>query len=201
MTSDHPSKNQRDAEFSRELRAVWDVAYRVAARMCGNADDAADVLQDATLAAFSHFDSFQSGTNFKAWFLRILTNRYLNFARRAKREVALSELNFGEENGDGDEAREFFMYEQARKNGLLTRGDDPAEKLMAQVDGDTIRAALNQLSPEFRAVAVLCLVEGLSYEEVAHLLECPLGTVRSRLNRARGKLQTILWEQFGGAQT
>lgn len=200
MSSENLSEDLK-AEFSRELRAVWDVAYRVALRMCGNPDDAADVLQDATLAAFSNFDSFQKDTNFKAWFLRITTNRALNFSRRANREVALSSLQIGEENAETDDVEELFLYEQARKNGLLARGDDPAQKLMAQIDGETIRAALNQLAPEFRAVAVLCLVEGLSYEEVAALLDCPLGTVRSRLFRSRKTLQKILWEQFGASKT
>ena len=171
-------------QFEQHLAPVLSTALRVALRLTTNRDDAEDLVQDASIQAFRAFASFTPGTNFRAWFLKILVNRFLNRKRsdnRAPQSVPL------------DDITELFLYEHSRRAGLLRR-DDPAALVMQKIDGAAIHAALNALPDEFRAVAVLYFLEELPYEAIAEVLGCPLGTVRSRLHRARKQLQKSLWD-------
>lgn len=187
MFSNDPRAPQQSAQetFEAELAPVLDRAFAVAFRLAGNRDDAQDLVQDAALQAFRAFDSFAPGTNFKAWFTRILVNRFLNLKRREGRRPQTVSI---------DEAEDFFLFQQAQNRRLLARGSDPAAALLAKIDRQLIADALLKLPPEFRAVATLYLVEGLSYEEIASMIEVPIGTVRSRLHRGRKLLQKTLWE-------
>lgn len=178
------SASPQDA-FESELQPILDKAYAVAYRLAGNRDDAQDLVQDAAIQAFRAFDSYQSGTNFKAWFTRILVNRFLNVRRAAERRPQTVSI---------DEAEDFFLFQQAKNRKMLSRGSDPAAALTAKIDRQLIADALLELPPEFRAVATLYLIEDYSYEEIAQLLEVPIGTVRSRLHRGRKLLQKSLWE-------
>ena len=175
----------RHAAFEAELQPILDKAYAVAYRLTGNRDDAQDVVQDAAIQAFRAFDSYQSGTNFKAWFTRILVNRFLNVRRSAERRPQTVSI---------DEAEDFFLFQEAKNRKMLSRGSDPAAALTAKIDRQLIADALLELPPEFRAVATLYLIEDYSYEEIARVLEVPIGTVRSRLHRGRKLLQKSLWE-------
>ena len=182
--STSPSASPQEA-FEAELKPILDKAYAVAYRLAGNRDDAQDLVQDAAVQAFRAFDSYQSGTNFKAWFTRILVNRFLNVRRAAERRPQTVSI---------DEAEDFFLFQQAKNRKMLSRGSDPAAALTAKIDRELIAQALMQLPPEFRAVATLYLIEDYSYEEIAQLLDVPIGTVRSRLHRGRKLLQKSLWE-------
>ena len=183
-----PTKSQflssQDA-FEAELRPILDKAYAVAYRLAGNRDDAQDLVQDAAIQAFRAFDSYQSGTNFKAWFTRILVNRFLNLRRSAQRRPQTVSI---------DEAEDFFLYQQAKNRKMLGRGNDPAAALTAKIDRQLIADALLDLPVEFRAVATLYLIEDYSYEDISRILEVPIGTVRSRLHRGRKILQKTLWD-------
>ena len=176
------------ADFEANLTPILPRAYAFAVRLAGNADDAQDLVQDAAVAAFSAWESFQAGTNFKAWFLRILFNRFLNRKRQLERRPQTVAI---------DDAEDLYLYQQARQNGLMTRGSDPAAALLAKMDGELIAAALADLPDEFRAVATLSLMGELSYEAIAEILGCPVGTVRSRLHRARKLLQKNLGQALG----
>ena len=175
----------RQQAFEAELQPILDKAYAVAYRLAGNRDDAQDLVQDAAIQAFRAFDSYEKGTNFKAWFTRILVNRFLNVRRAAQRRPQTVSI---------DEAEDFFLFQQARNHKMLSRGSDPAAALTAKIDRELIADALLQLPPEFRAVATLYLIEDYSYEEIARVLDVPIGTVRSRLHRGRKLLQKSLWE-------
>ncbi len=176
------------AVFESHLAPILSRAYSVAFRLTSNRDDAEDLVQDAAVRAFVAFHSFQPGTNFKAWFLRILVNGFLNRRRKAGREPQTVPL---------DDAEDLFLYQQAARNGLLKRGDDPASLVLQKFDAQSVAAALAALPEEFRVVAALYLVEGLAYEEIAAHVGCPVGTVRSRLHRGRKLLQKALWELGG----
>ncbi len=177
--------NEKSRQFEELLAPVLGTALGMATRMTGNRDDAEDLVQETAIQAYSAFDSFAVGTNFKAWFLKILFNRFLNRKRSDSRGPQTVEL---------DETTEIYLYAQARRAGWQIKGNDPATMLMSKVDSAEIGEALTALPREFRAVAVLYFMEDLSYEAIAQMLDVPIGTVRSRLHRARKHLQKSLWE-------
>jgi RNA polymerase sigma-70 factor, ECF subfamily len=171
-------------DFEALLESVLDVAYRTAYHLARNTADAEDLVQEAALLACRHRTGFQAGTNFKAWFLRILTNAFYSRCRKsggARRTVSL------------DEATEAQLYTLAGA-GDMGQGLDPAKAFTDRLDAEAIRAAIETLGPEYRVVTAMYLVDDLSYQEIASILDIPVGTVRSRLHRGRRLLQSALWE-------
>lgn len=146
--------------------------YRLALRLTGNSDDAEDLTQDVFVRVFRSLHRFQPGT-LEGWLHRITTNLFLDQARRRQR------IRF---DGLADQTGERLPGAERT----------PAEQLAdAGLDHD-VAAALAALSPGFRACVVLCDVEGLTYEEVAEILDLKLGTVRSRIHRGRAQLREAL---------
>lgn len=176
-------RDHREA-FERELKAILEIAYAAAYRLAGSRDDAMDLVQEATVHAYRGFHTFKPGTNFKAWFLRILTNRYLKSRPKVAREKAALAL---------DEAEDIYLYRMSRSAGLASDGD-LASAVSDRLDGEAVQAALDMLPDEFRTVAVLALVDEATYEEISETLGIPVGTVRSRLHRGRKLLQKALWQ-------
>jgi RNA polymerase sigma factor (sigma-70 family) len=154
------------------VRDHSDRVYRLALRLTGNAHDAEDLTQDVFVRVFRSLHRFQPGT-LEGWLHRITTNLFLDQARRRQR-IRFDGL--GEDSGER----------------LAGGGRTPAEQLAdAGLDHD-VAAALAALAPGFRACVVLCDVEGLTYEEVAEILDLKLGTVRSRIHRGRAQLREAL---------
>ncbi len=146
--------------------------YRLAYRLTGNPHDAEDLTQDVFIRVFRSLHRFQPGT-FEGWLHRITTNLFLDSARR-KQKIRFDGL------ADGADER------------LPSTWPNPAEQLdNADLDHD-VAAALSALPPEFRAAVVLCDIEGLSYEEIASVLDIKIGTVRSRIHRGRAQLRAAL---------
>ena len=146
--------------------------YRLAYRLTGNSHDAEDLTQDVFVRVFRSLHTFQPGT-FEGWLHRITTNLFLDSARR-KQKIRFDGLV------DGSEER------------LPSSWPTPSEALAdAGLDHD-VAAALAALAPEFRAAVVLCDIEGLTYEEIAAVLDTKLGTVRSRIHRGRAQLRAAL---------
>lgn len=170
--------------FEHLLREILPRAYGVAWNLTGDRTDAEDLLQDAALLAFRAYGSFAPGTSFKAWFYKILTNRHFERHRRATRRPAT--VGF-------EEASELFLFRRTAEAGLHAGCDDPAALVMSKLTTEQVTAAIAALPEEYRAVATLHFVEDLSYPELAAVLGCPAGTVRSRLHRARRLLQQALW--------
>ncbi len=162
---------------------VLDTAYRVALRYTRNPDDAADLLQEATLRALKSKDTFVPGSNFRAWFLTIMTRLWWRMAKKIHTEVDV----------DAGEEPEVYLYQQCRAAGLHPETIDPARTILAKLDADQVSAAIDDLPEDYRAALALNLLENLSYQEIAELLECPIGTVRSRIHRGRNILQRRLW--------
>lgn len=170
--------------YQRHLRQI----YRVAYRLTGNHDDAEDLAQEALLEAFRAFDRYRPGTYFHRWVFRIMTRTYIDRLRRRARRP---EVSLDAPAGPEGESR----------LGLLGDSRDDPQYLTETggLDG-TVQAALDRLPPEFRTVVVLADIEGLSYDEIASVVGCPVGTVRSRLHRGREALRNALRPYLRGGR-
>ncbi|MDQ2799135.1 MAG: sigma-70 family RNA polymerase sigma factor [Armatimonadota bacterium] len=162
--------------FARLLAAHQDKLYRVAYRMAGHHEDAQDLLQDALLEAYRSFQKFQRGTYFDKWLYRIMTNTFIDRQRRRKRVGFIESLDAplpGAEEGEGA-GRDIPDWEA-----------EPSRQLLRDTFDEPIQKALDALKPEFRMVLILADVEEFSYDEISEMMDSPIGTVRSRLHRAR----------------
>jgi RNA polymerase sigma-70 factor (ECF subfamily) len=171
-------------DFERELMEILSPAFGYALRLTRNRADAEDLVQEASLNACRARGSFEPGTNFKAWFFRILTRCFWARHRRATRRIQQVDL---------DDSHELYLYIRSSEHHLSTEGPDPAAALFQRLDTEQVTAALEQLPEEFRVVCTLYFMDDLPYQEIASVLEIPVGTVRSRLHRGRRMLQKALW--------
>lgn len=163
------------SEFLPELRALYNFGYRLTL----DEDDARDLVQETYLKAFRFIDSFRKGTNAKAWLFRILKNGFINEYRKKKKEPA---------KVDYQEVENIYNAEEPAG----TMNTELRVEALQDELGDEISGALNTLDADFKTVIMLCDVEGFKYEEIAEILDIPIGTVRSRLHRARQMLKEKL---------
>jgi len=177
--------------FEKEAVPHLQELYASAMRMTRNRESAEDLVSEVYSRAWKSFHQFQPGTNLRAWLYRILTNTYINHYRHKQREPILLELDKPDdtENGAGG-----GLYDR-----LAASSEDPSEnpeRVLANhiLDSDLTKA-IDHLPEEFRMVVLLCDVQNFSYQDIANMLEIPIGTVRSRLWRGRRLLQQILWKQ------
>jgi RNA polymerase sigma-70 factor, ECF subfamily len=170
--------------FEELLLPLLDSAYGTALHLTRNRQDAEDLVQEAALLACRGFGSFQAGSNFRAWFFRVLTNAFYSRYRKRKREGTALEL---------EETPELYLYVRTAESGLHAGSEDPAGLLLDRLDSDQIGAAIDALAEDYRVVATLYFLQDFSYQEIASILEVPVGTVRSRLHRSRRMLQRALW--------
>lgn len=172
------------AQFESAVLPHVDALYGSAFRLTRNGGDAEDLVQDSLLRAYRFWGSFQEGSNCKAWLFKILTNTFINSYKRKKRSKEI--LNAA-------------VAEQASTDGVLIHAQalnqrTPAEVIIEQSLSEDVEKALEAIPPDFRVAVVLCDVEGFSYKEIAEVLECPVGTVMSRLHRGRRLLHKELHE-------
>jgi RNA polymerase sigma-70 factor (ECF subfamily) len=174
----------RRSEFEREALVHLDSMYGAAYRLTRNARDAEDLVQDAVLRAYRFWDSFEKDSNCKAWLLRILTNTFINEYQRKKRSREVLDAAAAEQ--DATDGVLIHAGAQLQRN---------AEQVLVERSvSDDVQRALEALPDDFRTAVVLCDIEGLSYKEIAEIMECPVGTVMSRLFRGRRLLQSSLRE-------
>jgi RNA polymerase sigma-70 factor (ECF subfamily) len=173
------SKKQRD--FNEEILPHLDAMYNFALRLTADPNDAEDLVQDTIVKAYRFFDSDEKGTNAKAWLFRILKNSYINTYRKKSKKP---------NQVDYDEVATF--YETIRDERTDT--SDLEDRMFRELIDDHISQALDQLPEDFRTVVLLCDVEGFTYEEIANMLDVPIGTIRSRLHRGRNLLRSELLE-------
>jgi RNA polymerase sigma-70 factor (ECF subfamily) len=164
-------------EFLPHLNSMYNFGYRLTL----DRDDAKDLVQDTYLKAYRFTDSFQKGTNAKAWLFRILKNSFINDYRKKSKEPA---------KVDYQEVETYYNSEDVDRQ--IT--PDLRVESLSNMIGDEISNALNSLDVDFRTVIILCDLEGFKYEEMAKILDIPIGTVRSRLHRARALLKDKLSE-------
>ena len=167
------------AKFEELSLPLFDQLYNFARWLTQDTTEAEDLVQETYAKALRGFSTFQAGTNFRAWMFRILRNSFLNTRTGLKITVPL---------GEEEDAT------------LASSDPTPEGVLLAKVDQLTVQQALQGLPIHFREVLLLCEVEEMSYEEISQTLGIPMGTVMSRLSRARKALRTQLSVQFAGVR-
>jgi RNA polymerase sigma-70 factor, ECF subfamily len=169
--------------FETEALSFLDALYRTGLRMTRSEADAEDLVQETYIRAFRHRDQFTPGTNLKAWLFRILTNTFINSYRRRSSQPETTDL---------DKVEETTLYRQMSQ-GPASSSSQPEREVVDNMVDSEVKEALEDLPEIFRNV-VLLDVEGFSYREIAEMLDIPIGTVMSRLHRARRSLQTRLYD-------
>jgi RNA polymerase sigma-70 factor (ECF subfamily) len=184
QSQNKPGDKQVSEDFEAGVIAQLDSLYRTALRLTRNQQEAEDLVQETMLKAFRFSKSYQPGTNLRAWLFRILNTSAINRYRKQATHPTPATLPDGEE---------FYLYNRIRDlNGqeLTTAAED--EVLSKYLDEDVYKA-LNDLPINFRMPVILADIEGMSYKEIAEALQIPIGTVMSRISRARRQLQQSLW--------
>lgn len=171
--------------FGMLVMPLLDAAYGWALHATRNRADAEDVVQDAVIKALRSFNTFKQGTNFKAWFFKVLMTCFYTRYRRAQASRETTSL---------EEAPDLYIFTKARAANHDLDAADPARVAMARIETEQITVALQELPEEFRDVATLYFLDDFTYQELADMLNIPVGTVRSRLHRARRLLQKRLWQ-------
>ena len=161
------------SHFEKLSMVHLDSLYSTALRMTRDAGEAEDLVQDTMLAAYRFFGQFEPGSNFKAWLFRILTNIFINKYRKKQREREVREELDAAPPGEGP--------------------PDPESALLSQLASDDIRRALETVPVDYRMAVVLSDLQDFSYKEIAEIMDCPVGTVMSRLHRGRKLLRSVLF--------
>src|SRR6266478_6253648 len=173
-------KRPARSDFEREALPHLPALYAAALRMTRHEKDAEDLVQDALVRAYRFFDTFEAGTNCKAWLFRILTNVFCNRYREREREHEImteaesSDVNVEQFVGGGSDGR------------------DAEGALLGKMVSADVEKALAQVPQDFRMAVILADLEDFSYKEIAEIMNCPAGTVMSRLYRGRKILQGLL---------
>lgn len=173
------SESERYVVFNTEFIPHIDSMYNFAFRLTNDEDDANDLVQDTYMKAFRFINSFQQGTNAKAWLFRILKNSFINDYRKKSKQPA---------KVDYQEVEATYNSESTDAESTTDLRTETVQDMI----GDEVATALNSLPVDFRTVIILCDIEGFTYEEMAKILDIPIGTVRSRLHRARNLLKEKL---------
>ena len=172
-------KKQKDELFEREFFPHIDALYNFAFHLTYNEDDANDLVQETYLKAYRFSNSYVEGTNAKAWLFKILKNAFINeYRKKAKRPTKV----------DYEDVVNYHDQEDTQYVGTL----DMRQEIFRDMMGDEVTKAVNALPVDFKTVVLLCDVEGFTYEEIAKIIDIPIGTVRSRLHRARHMLKDQL---------
>lgn len=179
--------NDTRKEFEELAMPHVDSLYNMALRMSINKEDAEDLVQETYLKAYRFFDTFQKGTNVKAWLFKILRNTFINKYRKAissPSEVLYEDIelvNSYVSNNNEPDTRESIDTLKSKVESL----DD--------ILGDDIKNAIDSLPIEYREAIIYSDIEELTYKEIAEIINVPIGTVKSRINRARSLLRKNLW--------
>lgn len=184
MASQQTLSEADKKRFQLEALPLLDSLYAGALRMTRNPADAEDLVQETMLRAYRSFNSFEPGTNLKAWLFRILTNAYINTYRKKQREP---------KQVSQEDVQDYDLYQELKDHDSQLSETPETIVLDSLVDSD-ITEAIDDLPEQFRLAVVLSDLEGFSYAEMAEIMDVPLGTVMSRLHRGRKALQKRLWE-------
>jgi RNA polymerase sigma-70 factor (ECF subfamily) len=175
------SEARNRVRFEEDALALSDQVFRVARHLSGSREEAEDLVQETYARAFRSWRSFQPGTNLRAWLLRILTNLNIDRGRRNQRAPQTTPL----------EANDYYLYDKlAESDGAAT----DEERVVERLSQDDIVSALSAVPHDFRDVIVLVDIGDFSYQDAAHILDIPIGTVMSRLHRGRRILKRELAE-------
>ena len=174
-------EEQKQRDFNEEIIPHLDALYNFGLRLTSDPNDAEDLVQDSIVKAYRFFSSYEKGTNAKAWLFRILKNSYINnYRKRSKKPQQV----------DYDEVASFYETIRAER----TETSDLEDKMFRDMIDDELSEALDNIPEDFRTVVLLCDVEDFTYEEIANMLDVPIGTIRSRLHRGRNLLKAELMD-------
>ena len=179
ITQDSLNSAKKKRVFEEELFPHMDALKTFAFHLTYNDEDANDLVQETYLKAHRFIDKYIEGTNAKAWLFKILKNAYINeYRKKSKRPTKV----------DFEDIVSYHDSEDNSGTGYL----DLREEIFENMMGDEVTVAINSLPIDFRTVVLLCDVEGFTYEEISKIIDVPIGTVRSRLFRARNMLKEKL---------
>ena len=178
------------AAFYEEAVPHSDALFATALRLTKNAHAAEDLIQETMLKAFRYFDKYERGTNCKAWLFKIMTNTFINrYRKNQKRKEFLVD----------DDFRPLQERAQSRPRNPFVDEIEAEEQIYFKMFGDEVKQALEQIPVDFRMVVLLADLQDFAYKEIAEIMDCPIGTVMSRLYRGRRMLQAQL-EDYARAQ-
>lgn len=181
MTQENKDTARLEKIFEAEFMPQIDALYTFAFHLTLNEEDANDLVQETYLKAFRFIDKYHEGTNAKAWLFKILKNAFINQYRRKSKQPT---------RVDYEEIINYHDEEDSQYSSYMDLREDMFQHMM----GDEVTEAINSLPVDFRVVILLCDIEGFTYEEIAKIIDIPIGTVRSRLHRARNMLKEKLKE-------
>lgn len=175
------SKAEKDEIFEKEFLPHIDSLYNFAIYLENNDEIAKDLLQETYLRGYKYINYYEKGTNAKAWLIRILKNTFINEYRRKSKLPTQVDFEESYSQADDDESGTGAM-----------QNVDLRHEIYNNLVGDEIMNAVNALPVDYRLIILLCDVEGFKYDEIAKIIDVPIGTVRSRLHRARNMLKEKL---------
>ena len=176
-----PPASSRWEEFEKEVINHEKALYHFAYRLSGNPEDAQDLVQESLFKAYRSYNKFKKGTSFDRWVFQIIYRSFVDSYRKKKRRPFVSSLDESPPHLEQNKTTEIPDYTSL-----------PEEMALQQELGTVIQEALVKLPNEFRAAVILCDIQGFSYEEISQILQCSLGTVRSRIHRGRKLLREYL---------
>jgi len=181
-TEPEKDKAYYDEVFERELLPHADALSTFAYHLTYNEEDANDLVQETYLKAYRFIDKYDEGTNAKAWLFKIMKNAFINqYRKKSKRPTQV-------------DYEEVVGFHEEEEDTSFSSYLDLRQEIYQDMMGDEITTAINALQVDFRTVILLCDIEGFKYEEIAKIVDIPIGTVRSRLHRARQMLKEKLRE-------
>jgi RNA polymerase sigma factor (sigma-70 family) len=181
MSKEKNKKEHYDRIFEEEFLPQIESLYTFAYHLTYNEEDANDLVQETYLKAYRFIDKYKKGTNAKAWLFKILKNVFINQYRRKSKQPT---------KVDYEDIVKYQDKEDSRYSSYM----DLREEMFQHMMGDEVTNAINALPVDFRVVILLCDIEGFTYEEISKIIDIPIGTVRSRLHRARNMLKEKLKE-------
>lgn len=172
-------------DFTNDAMQYAPQLFATALRMTRNRADAEDLVQETFLKGWRAFDSYQQGTNLRAWLFRIMTNTFINKYNSQQRRPQETEL---------DEVEELFLFRRMGAFDQSKMNQSAEDQMLELFTDEEVKNAIESLPETFRIPVLLSDVEGFSYKEIAEMLEVPIGTVMSRLHRGRKAMQKMLYE-------
>ena len=172
-------------KFTADAMQYAPQLFSTALRMTRNRSDAEDLVQETYIKGWRSFQTFQEGTNLRAWLFRIMTNTYINKYNAQKRKGTEVEL---------DDVEELFLYKRLGSIDQSQLSSSAEDQMLNLFTDDEVKNALESLPEDFRIPVLLSDVDGFAYKEIAEMLEIPIGTVMSRLHRGRKAMQKMLYE-------
>jgi RNA polymerase sigma-70 factor (ECF subfamily) len=169
------------AVFESMVRTYEKSLFQFAFRLCGNHHEAQDLLQESLYRAYKSFSRFEAGTAFDRWLYQIIHNLFIDHYRKKKRRPLLASID-----------EPLHHLESEKPIELPDWSTNPESEAVRSELGRQIQLGLDELPPEYRTAVILCDIQGLSYEEISQVLNCSIGTVRSRIHRGRKTLRRLL---------